>query len=65
MLSRLLTLLGVTATSGSRVGETEGVGKAMLAAIEGLLEVEIEPTVHPLMGKPSINDFLLHNHNIL
>ncbi|RVW83450.1 Copper transporter 4 [Vitis vinifera] len=40
----LLALLGLTATYGSRVGETEGVGKAMLAAIEGLLEVEIEPT---------------------
>ena len=57
--------MGVTATFGSRVGEIEGIGKAMLAAVEGLLEAEIEHTVRPLRDKPSINDFLLHNHNIL
>ena len=61
----LSTLLGVIATFGSRVGETEGVGKAMLVAVEGLLETEIDPVMCPLMGKPSINDILLHNHNIL
>ena len=64
-MSKLPTLLGITAASGSKVGETEGAGKAMLVAVGGLIEAEIEAMVCPLMGKPSINDLLLHNHNIL
>ena len=60
-----LALLRVTTTFGSKVGETGGLGMVMLAATRGLFEVEIEPTVRSLMGKPSINDLLLHSHNIL
>ena len=52
-------------TSGSMVGETKGAIKAMLAAARGLFEAEIEHAVHPLMGKPFINDLLPHNYNIL
>ena len=58
-------LLRITTTFGSKVGETEGLGMGMLAVTRGLFEVEIEPTVRSLIGKPSINDLLLHNHNIL
>ena len=54
-MSKLPTLLGITATSGSKVGETEGAGKALLATIGGLLEAKIEPIVCPLMGKPSVD----------
>ena len=64
-MSKLPALLGITAASGSKVGETEGAGKALLATIGGLLEAKIEPIVCPLMGKPSISDLLPHNHNIL
>ena len=52
-------------TSSSKVSETEGAGKVMLAIAGGLIEDEIEPAMRPLMGKPSISDFLPYNHNIL
>ena len=64
-MSKLPALLGIIAASGSKVGETKGAGKALLATIGGLIEVDIEPIVRLLMGKPSISDLLPHNHNIL
>lgn len=51
--------------SSSKVSEIEEVEMVKLTVVEGLLKVEIKPTVHPLMGKPSTNGFLLHNHNML
>ena len=51
--------------SGSKATETEGVGKALLTAVENFLETKVEPAVRPTMGKPSISGLLFHNHNIL
>ena len=51
--------------SGSKAIETEGVAKTLLVVAENFLETEVEPTVHPTMGKPSISGLPLHNHNIL
>ena len=51
--------------SGSKATETEGVGKALPAAVENFLEIEVKPVVHPAMGKPFISGLPSHNHNIL
>ena len=51
--------------SDSRVTEIEGAEMVKLTTVGGLIEAEIELVVRPLIGKPSTNDLLLRNHNIL
>ena len=51
--------------SDSKVTETKGAEMVKLAVVGGLIEAEIELVVRPLIGKPSTNDLLLHDHNIL
>lgn len=51
--------------SGSKASETKKIEMVKLTIARGLLKVEIEPTMHSLMGKPSTNGLLLHKHNML
>lgn len=51
--------------SGSKASETKKTEMVKLTIVRGLLEVEIEPTMHPLVGKSSTNGLLLHKHNML
>ena len=51
--------------SDSKAIEIEGAGKTLLVAAENFPETEVEPVVHPAMGKPSISGLPLYNHNIL
>ena len=51
--------------SDSKATETEEAGKTLLVVAENFPETEVEPAIHPAMGKPSISGLPLHNHNIL
>ena len=52
-------------TFDSKTIETEGAGNTLLVVAENFPETEVEPAIHPAMGKPSISGLPLHNHNIL
>ena len=51
--------------SDSKATETEEAGKTISVVGENFPETEVEPAIHPAMGKPSISGLPLHNHNIL